>query len=127
LGFEDTVSNGLISAIRQMDADFQLLQISAPIDHGSSGGPIIADDGTVVGVSVAGIEGGHDLNFAVPVGYLHALLAKPGKHAFSELPSAEKRNTQSNDARLRSCGSAYRALRHSSRQSRRRLVRGGGA
>ncbi len=86
LGLEDTVSNGLISAVREVDADFKLLQISAPIDHGSSGGPIIRDDGAVLGISVSGIEKGHDLNFAVPVDYLRELLTHTGKHDFSELP-----------------------------------------
>ena len=41
LGLGDTVSDGLVSAIRQLDKDFTVMQISAPIAHGSSGGPLL--------------------------------------------------------------------------------------
>jgi serine protease Do len=51
-GFEKTVTNGLISGLRTLDEQ-KLFQISAPISHGSSGGPVFNDRGHVIGVVVA--------------------------------------------------------------------------
>ena len=74
LGFAATVSDGIVSALRA-DAASQILQISAPIAPGSSGGPVIDAYGQVVGVAVAMIRGGQNLNFAVPGRFAAALLA----------------------------------------------------
>jgi hypothetical protein len=77
LGLEDTVSNGLVSAIRKVDQDLTVLQISAPIAPGSSGGPIFNDRGEVIGVATAIMLGGQNLNFGVPIGYVKELLRSP--------------------------------------------------
>lgn len=74
LGFAATVSDGLVSGLRA-DASSQLVQISAPIAPGSSGGPVIGSHGDVVGVAVATIRGGQNLNFAIPANYAAALIA----------------------------------------------------
>ncbi len=76
LGLEDTVSNGLISAVRALDG-VTVLQISAPIAPGSSGGPIFNERGEVVGVCTALLQGGQNLNFGVPSKYVRALLDAP--------------------------------------------------
>jgi hypothetical protein len=75
LGFEDTVSNGLVSALRHVNENLDVLQVSAPIAPGSSGGPLIDEQGRVVGVATAIIQGGQNLNLAVPAKYVNALLA----------------------------------------------------
>jgi S1-C subfamily serine protease len=77
LGLEDTVSNGLVSAIRKLDDDLTVLQISAPIAPGSSGGPIFNDRGEVIGVATAIMMGGQNLNFGVPIAYVKELLRRP--------------------------------------------------
>jgi serine protease Do len=77
LGLEDTVSNGLVSAIRKLDDDLTVLQISAPIAPGSSGGPIFNDHGEVIGVATAIMMGGQNLNFGVPITYVKELLKRP--------------------------------------------------
>jgi len=74
LGFEDTVSNGLVSAVRVIDPTMTLLQISAPIAPGSSGGPLFSDRGEVIGVATAFSTRGQNLNFGVPIRYLKELL-----------------------------------------------------
>jgi serine protease Do len=74
LGLEDTVSNGLVSAIRVIDPERTVLQISAPIAPGSSGGPLFSDKGEVIGVATAYSAKGQNLNFGVPTRYLKALL-----------------------------------------------------
>lgn len=73
-GLEGTFSKGIISAIRKIEED-TLLQITAPISPGSSGGPILNSEGDVIGISVATFKGGQNLNFAIPVSYLSNLLA----------------------------------------------------
>jgi len=61
-GLEGTFSQGIISSIRKVGND-KLLQITAPISPGSSGGPVLNGKGEVIGVSVATFRGGQNLNF----------------------------------------------------------------
>jgi hypothetical protein len=65
LGLERTVSDGLISAIRGRNGFFQKIQISAPISPGSSGGPLLNMQGSVIGVTYAGYNEGQNLNLAI--------------------------------------------------------------
>jgi len=76
-GLEGTFSQGIVSSIREIGTD-KLLQITAPISPGSSGGPVLNGKGEVIGVSVATFRGGQNLNFAIPSSYLKELLAKAG-------------------------------------------------
>ncbi len=76
-GLEGTFSQGIVSSIREVGTD-KLLQITAPISPGSSGGPVLNHKGEVVGVSVATFRGGQNLNFAIPSNYLKSLLEKVG-------------------------------------------------
>ncbi len=72
LGYLSTFTNGIVSAIRKtMNRD--QIQISAPISHGSSGGPILNKKGKVIGVAVALVESGQNLNFAIPIKYYNEL------------------------------------------------------
>ncbi len=77
LGLEDTVSNGLVSAVRHVHEDLEVLQISAPIAPGSSGGPLFNERGEVIGVAAAILNGGQNLNFALPINYVKNLAASP--------------------------------------------------
>ncbi len=76
-GLEGTFSQGIVSSIREVGSD-KLIQITAPISPGSSGGPVLNGKGEVIGVSVATFRGGQNLNFAIPSNYLKVLLAKAG-------------------------------------------------
>ena len=77
LGLEDTVSNGLISAVREVHAGLTVLQISAPIAPGSSGGPLFNDHGEVIGVATAVSTSGQNLNFGLPSKYVKDLVEHP--------------------------------------------------
>jgi hypothetical protein len=73
-GLEGTLSTGIISGFRQ-SAGNRYIQITAPISHGSSGGPVLNASGEVIGVAVAFKSQGQNLNFAIPVDDVKALLS----------------------------------------------------
>lgn len=84
--FDYSVSSGLISSVRPVCDDseakcppggLKLLQISAPISQGSSGGPLFNQWGEVVGVTTLIVAQGQAINFAVPGNYLKPLVAAP--------------------------------------------------
>jgi hypothetical protein len=64
-GLESTISNGLISGLRR-EGGIEVIQISAPISHGSSGGPVLLATGEVIGIATAVSTRGQSLNFALP-------------------------------------------------------------
>ena len=76
-GLEGTFSQGIISGIRKIGTD-KILQITAPISPGSSGGPVLNGKGQVIGVSVATYRSGQNLNFAIPSNYLEKLIKQIG-------------------------------------------------
>jgi len=84
LGLEGTFSEGIISGVRKLDAD-SVLQMTAPISPGSSGGPVMDSSGAVIGIAVATYQNGQNLNLAVPVSYLSTLLASPPKDGLTSL------------------------------------------
>ena len=79
-GLEGTFSDGIISSLRARYTR-KRIQMTAPISPGSSGGPVLNRSGEVIGVSHMIIEGGQNLNFAIPSNYLRALLkqSEPAK------------------------------------------------
>jgi tetratricopeptide (TPR) repeat protein len=66
-GLENTISDGLLSGIREITFDKKVIQITAPISPGSSGGPVFNKDGEVIGVATFLIKESQNLNFAMPV------------------------------------------------------------
>src|SRR5438067_1372939 len=75
-GLSASVSSGIVSGRRQADG-YQVIQTTAPVSKGSSGGPLFNMRGQVVGITVAQIrgEGVQNLNFAVPIAYVRPLLS----------------------------------------------------
>ena len=74
-GLLNTVSKGIISQIRYSKG-IKYIQIDAPISPGSSGGPLLDRNLAVIGVNFAFYKEGQNLNFAIPVNYIKALLKK---------------------------------------------------
>ncbi len=99
LGLEDTVSNGIVSAVRKLDKSLTVLQITAPIAPGSSGGPIFDDHGDVIGVATAIMLGGQNINFGVPVSYLKELLKKPAAVTLETFAAATAERSGPGEAR----------------------------
>jgi len=103
LGLELTVSNGILSGVRTDEKESgELLQITAPISHGSSGGPLFNMFGEVIGINSGYLEGGENLNFAIPVNDAKSLLShtlaklqdlpnEPLNHAQDSKPAASEK------------------------------------
>lgn len=66
MGWENTISEGILSGVRQIDEHRKILQITAPVSPGSSGGPVFNEQGEVIGVATAVLEEAQNINFAVP-------------------------------------------------------------
>ena len=81
LGLEQSVSEGLVSAIRDIRGRGEFLQISAPISPGSSGGPVVNRQGQVIGVAAFQVKG-QQINFAVPGDRILALRDRPPRPLF---------------------------------------------
>lgn len=95
-GLKLTFSDGLVSATRKPEElegwipterlpTKDVIQITAPVSGGSSGSPVMLENGEVVGVASAVIWSGQNLNFAVPVVVIHSVLQeiKPGQKLIS--------------------------------------------
>lgn len=78
-GLSGSISEGIVSGIRTFDGN-ELIQITAPISPGSSGGPVIDNEGKLIGVSVGAIDSGQNLNFAVPTKYVELLVKSAPIH-----------------------------------------------
>jgi len=72
-GLEQTVSSGLISAIR-IDEGRRVIQTSAAASPGSSGGPLLNRSGEAIGVMSFKEVNGENLNFTIPINYVRGKL-----------------------------------------------------
>lgn len=90
-GLPSTISDGIISGMRDFEGN-KLLQMTASISPGSSGGPVLNSNGELIGISVSQLTEGQNLNFAIPKSYLQILLdfKKNTPSALSSLISSEK-------------------------------------
>jgi hypothetical protein len=73
-GLSGTISEGIVSGVRLLENN-DLFQITAPVSPGSSGGPVLNRKGEVIGVSVASLTSGQNLNFAIPNKYVIKLIS----------------------------------------------------
>jgi hypothetical protein len=72
LGFEETISTGIVSAVRVSERGVRVIQTTAAASPGSSGGPLLNGKGEVVGVISFGAVEGQNINFAIPINYARA-------------------------------------------------------
>lgn len=72
-GLPATISDGIVSGLRNFGGR-ELIQMTAPVSPGSSGGPVLNEQGAVIGVAVLSRTDGQNLNFAVPLSALTTLL-----------------------------------------------------
>jgi len=74
LGFEFSVTSGVVSSIRDSDLGYPLIQTDVPVNPGSSGGPLFDDKGRVVGIIKSAAAGRDRIHFALPSDLGAALL-----------------------------------------------------
>lgn len=98
-GLEGTLSQGIISGIRQVGSE-TVFQITAPISPGSSGGPVLNARGKVIGIAAATFRGGQNLNFAIPVSYLVSMVSNIG----SPVPLAARESVRQGKSVLSDLG-----------------------
>jgi len=75
-GLELTISEGLISGLRDFGKD-RVIQTSAATSPGSSGGGLFDAEGRLVGITTFYLKGGQSLNFALPGEWALALCQQP--------------------------------------------------
>lgn len=93
-GLEGSVSNGIVSAVREISGYGKIIQITAPISPGSSGSPVVNMFGQVIGVATLQAAEGQSLNFAVPSERIAQLRITP-LQTFSDLASETQRSKRS--------------------------------
>ncbi len=110
LGYSDTVTNGIVSAVRTgkeltsmmsygghdgygkdglgYEVNTTWIQTSAPISPGNSGGPLVNMKGEVVGMNTFVSTRGQNLNFSLSITHMIKFIADSGKNVkpFSDLP-----------------------------------------
>ena len=76
MGLQNTVTRGIVSAVRQLGA-VTLVQTDAAVNPGNSGGPVLDRGGRVVGIATMGVKPSvaQGLSFAVAIEHAEALLA----------------------------------------------------
>jgi S1-C subfamily serine protease len=123
LGFDSTVSNGIVSSVRKgtelqeifkkmagddiyvkqqhYDLDAVWVQTTAPISGGNSGGPLVNLKGEVVGLNTWALTIGQNMNFAISANHITELLASAnsGVHPFSELPAPREKEVAAGNGR----------------------------
>jgi S1-C subfamily serine protease len=73
LGLESTVSEGIVSALRNIGT-MRIIQTTASISPGSSGGPLLNEYGKVIGLTTSTERNGQSLNFVVSAKHVSELL-----------------------------------------------------
>jgi S1-C subfamily serine protease len=68
-----SISEGIVSGLRSHPRMGPVIQFTAPVSPGSSGGPLLNGRGEVLGIVTFAIERGQNLNFAVPVATVRTL------------------------------------------------------
>lgn len=74
LGDEIKFTDGKISAKTGAMGDIRLYQISVPITHGNSGGPLFDSKGNLIGITSSGWDNENNINYAIKSIYLKNLI-----------------------------------------------------
>ncbi len=89
LKLEGSVSDGIVSAVREVPGVGKIVQTTAPISHGNSGSPVFNLKGQVIGVVTVKVTNGQNINLAIGsarVRTLHPGMLRP----FTDVPAKDK-------------------------------------
>jgi tetratricopeptide (TPR) repeat protein len=92
MGLEQTVSEGIVSSVREVPPVGTVFQMSAPISPGSSGSPVVSSKGRVLGIATFQFIQGQNLNFAVTARQIRALRKLDPTRSVSEWTFSHLRN-----------------------------------
>src|SRR5207253_3154819 len=93
LRLEGSVSDGIVSAVREVPDVGRIIQITAPVSHGNSGSPLLNMRGQVIGIVTVKVTNGQNINLALGVARIASL--QPGKlMAFEQLASKSRLGNQ---------------------------------
>jgi Flp pilus assembly protein TadD len=96
LRLEGSISNGIVSAVREVPNLGKIIQTTAPISHGNSGSPVFNYRGQVVGIVTVKVTNGQNINLALASARLASL--KPDKLTSYGALATRSRNTPSGEA-----------------------------
>ena len=95
MGLEQTVSDGIVSAVRHNQKAVEFIQITAPVSPGNSGGPLLNMRGEVIGVATFQYRSGQNLNFCVAASRIASM--QQGVQSSSAGPPGSDIQPQGND------------------------------
>ena len=89
LKLEGSVSDGIVSAVREVPNVGKIIQITAPTSHGNSGSPVFNLKGQVLGVVTVKVTNGQNINLAIGAARLEKL--NPGLlRPIASIPARER-------------------------------------
>ncbi|CAN5833108.1 hypothetical protein BH18ACI4_BH18ACI4_07440 [soil metagenome] len=89
LKLEGSVTDGIVSAVREVPGVGKIIQTTAPISHGNSGSPVFNLRGQVVGVATVKVANGQNISLAIGSDRVREL--KPGTlRSLAEIPENDK-------------------------------------
>jgi len=95
LRLEGSVSDGIVSAVREVPNLGKIIQTTAPISHGNSGSPVFNLRGQVVGIVTVKVTNGQNISLALASARLASL--KPDKLTTFDALAMRNRSTQSGE------------------------------
>jgi len=87
LGLKASISNGIVAAVREVEG-IKLIQTTAPISPGSSGGGLFNRYGQLVGITTSTYTRGQNVNFAIPIEYATLVPLSAASAPESDAPSS---------------------------------------
>jgi serine protease Do len=87
LGLELTISEGIVSSLRETP-NGKVIQTTAPVSPGSSGGGLFDVEGKLVGIITFQQRSGQNLNFAVPADWIAEMRNRASSSNAGDAPSA---------------------------------------
>ena len=106
-GLSNTVSEGIVSAIRELNPSSKIIQTTAPLSPGSSGGGLFNEQGRLVGITSFHHIDGQNLNFAYPAEEILPLLKDGGVIPFYQLQRSNLQAQNSPKVFVTRSGSKY--------------------
>lgn len=93
LRLEGSVSDGIVSAVREVPDLGRIIQITAPVSHGNSGSPLLNMRGQVIGIVTVKVTNGQNINLALGVTRI-ASLSRDQLMPFDQIAARAKTSTQ---------------------------------